>query len=217
MEVKRMKSNREINGRATFTIRLAAAFVFALAVVLTGPISTSEATSSYKAILAKLPAEVRIQFLERLTFMNGGLAGAYIGGIETKLTRPDYLQLLAQIGGSTGRLGEDHVGYECSGAGECKESAKYICDPSHCAPVGGAGGGGAITMLGLLSGAPVSVRTEFLESLDFVNGRLVGATVGGISTYIKPAEFERLFARFGIPAGELRLRISGGRFRATGW
>lgn len=45
-------------------------------------------------------------------------------------------------------------------------------------------------MLGLLFSTPASVRAEFLQSLDFVNGRLVGATVGGVSTYLKPAEFE---------------------------
>jgi hypothetical protein len=212
-----MDNNLKIRRRTTFfSIRVAAAFAVSLGVVSYGPVSTSGANTSYQAILAKLPPDVRTQFLEKLTFMNGGLAGAYIGGVKHKLTRADYIELLAQLGISFGRLGEDHEHYECAGAGQCHRTEDYICDPGKC-PSTGTDPVGAITMLGFLSSAPASVRAEFLQSLDFVNGRLVSATVSGVSTYLKPAEFERLFARVGVPASELRLRTTGGRFRASGW
>src|SRR6266446_7042357 len=94
-----MDNNLEIRRRTTFlSIRVVAAFAFSLAVVSYRPISTSGATTSYQAILAKLPADLRTQFLEKLTFMNGGLAGAYIGGVKARLTKSDYTQLLAQLG-----------------------------------------------------------------------------------------------------------------------
>jgi len=196
-----------------YPISQSAVLVLTIAlVVITPTVWRSSATTAqpnipYRSILAKVPPNIRTRFLQSLVFINGGLAGAYAGDIKATLPKAEYAMMLAHLGYGFGRLGEDHVGFECSRPGECKESSKYICDPGKC----GSSSDGAITMGELLTTLPVNVSGEFLESLDFANGHLVGANVGGVRSRVTQAEFERLFAR--VTANQLKLKINGNYYK----
>jgi hypothetical protein len=165
----------------------------------------AQPNASFKSILAKVPTKVRKEFLEGMFFMHGGLAGAYIGDIESHITPGEYRQLLAHLGV---RLGEDHKGYMCFDKGDCLKSSKHICT-SNCY----AGGGPTTVFRSMLRGVPEEDRTKFLESLDFVNGHLVNAYVGDIKSHLGQAEYKQLFSSFGIDSNELRTKTKNNYYR----
>jgi hypothetical protein len=57
---------------------------------------------------------------------------------------------------------------------------------------------GKLKSLGLLlTQIPASSRSQFLNSLDFANGKLVIANMGSVKSRLKQAEFEGLFNSLG--------------------
>jgi hypothetical protein len=85
-----------------------------------------QTASSFSDLLAKCPKATRTEFLEGLVFMNGGLAGAYIGGVEKCLSPQEMGQLFSHFGVTEKSL-KDHQGYRCSGRATCSPSATNIC------------------------------------------------------------------------------------------
>lgn len=164
-----------------------------------------QALSSFKSILAKVPDKSRRDFLQSLVFMHGGLAGAYIGDLESRLTPEEYRQLMGHLGVGPGG---DHKGYSCMGKGDCAKIKNHICT-SNCY----AGDEPPISFRTMLRTVPEDQQTRFLESLDFVNGRLVNAYVGGIRVHLGQAEFDRLFSSLGVDTNQLRPRIKNDYYR----
>jgi hypothetical protein len=115
-----------------------------------------------KGILGKVPAQVRVGFLESLFFVDGKLASASISEVKGALNKSDYVALKRSIG-----MSDDHEGYACVKAGECETSMGSICNPQYCTGVQG------ISLKELLRKVPPAQRTQFLNSLDFKEGRLI--------------------------------------------
>jgi len=147
-------------------------------------------SSSFKDILARVPANERTKFLESMTFVKGKLASAWIQDLKRSLSAGDFKELKASVGWR--QLSADHEGYSCNGPGECKETAGYMCNPQYCT-----GGGRAISLVEILDGVPADNRRQFLNSLDFQDGRLVRADAGTILDHVKAGKWFLVAANFG--------------------
>jgi hypothetical protein len=204
-------------------LAVAAVSAFALSVIWREPITTAAKTNqgsgkpaarkeaadyprygqtgaSFKAILANVPKEVRLEFLASLMFKNGGLATAYIGGIKSHLSSAQYKQLFQFLAGKLEP--GDYEGYACDGNATCVETKKAICISRNCT-VGGPRG---VTLGVMLARAPERDRVSFLESLDFRDGRLSSADMSRIRTSLSTQQFESLLEGLGASANDSRGR-----------
>ena len=54
----------------------------------------------------------------------------------------------------------------------------------------------------IMGGLPQNVRSQFLESLMFNNGRLATAYIGGIKSGLTPGQYRQVLMALGVPPGE---------------
>lgn len=153
---------------------------------------------AFKSTIGILPQNVRTQFLESLMFKNGSLATAYIGGIKSGLTPSQYQQVLQSLGIAP-TASQDYTDYACDGVATCYKKKDSICISANCTV-----GPKARALGAMLVQIPSADRNRFLESLDFVGGRLVSAHVGSVRPRLKQTELEQLFAGFGVSPAELQ-------------
>lgn len=71
-------------------------------------------------------SETAEQFTRSLVFRNGGLAGAYYGGVAKELTYQQFSLLWGVLGLGMG-LFEDHKDMECKGQGTCEHANECVC------------------------------------------------------------------------------------------
>jgi hypothetical protein len=69
--------------------------------------------------------EVR-EFTGSLVFNNGGLAGAYLGKLQDRLSYREYRALMAAFGMDIG-FAADYEGYYCMNPGDCAKKMDHIC------------------------------------------------------------------------------------------
>lgn len=70
--------------------------------------------------------ETVAEFTRSLKFNNGGLAGAYFGGVGRELSFFEFRSLFERFGLGLG-LVADHEGYECKSRGTCSARGGHIC------------------------------------------------------------------------------------------
>jgi hypothetical protein len=163
----------------------AATLLFATGAVFAQPQRAKKAATEFTAILAKVPPNVRKEFLESIYFIGGRLATAKIGDVKSALS-PDDFNAIKQIVG-WGTLGEDHEGYKCNKPGECIAASKFICDPSACK-----GSTEGVLLGDMLRGVPPAVRRQYLNSMRFSDGRFNGGDVKLLEGYVNKADIDRL-------------------------
>ncbi|MDQ3254525.1 MAG: hypothetical protein M3R15_11555, partial [Acidobacteriota bacterium] len=132
------------------------------------PARAQASATTMKGILAKVAVSVRTGFLESMFFVDGRLASVRISEIKGALNKSDYLALKRSIGltGDNVGLTADNEGYACVKAGECVASQGHLCNPQYCTGVQG------ILLKELLRKVPPAQRRQFLDSLDFAEGRV---------------------------------------------
>jgi hypothetical protein len=158
---------------------------------------------SFRSIVGKVPPNVRAEFLESLMFKNGGLATAYIGGLKSGLTPAQYKQVFLALGVDDTK---DYEDYECKSTATCSKKKDSICISRNCVIVTR-----PATLGQMLTQVPANNRSQFLDSLDFANGKLVSAGVGSVKARLRQAEFDQLFDSLGVSRAELQ-RTTGGTF-----
>ena len=75
-------------------------------------------------VLRTCSEKARLEFLDSMVFLDGRLAGAYIGSIEKCLGQEARKELFAHLGFLPNTYLE---GYKCESRGTCKEAAHYVC------------------------------------------------------------------------------------------
>lgn len=201
-----MKKNRGIRWGLTLSILIIASSVLSAPAYTQRPAARQTATS-FRSILAKVPQNARTEFLESFVFIDGNFSTAYVAGIKPHLGQAEYKQLLSHLTHGLPPIRENFYcrieGYDPHIKAECVYQAGHVC--WYCTKGSFPGDSFGV----LLARVPQRERGEFLESLDFENGRLVSAYVAGIKANLKQDEFEQLFRRFGITSGELQRKING--------
>ena len=133
--------------------------------------------SSLRAILSKVPVNVRVDFLESMSFGNGSLVSIGLAELRGVLSKPGLQALMESCGCKQG--------YMCyPPTGECLEHPESACNAESCAKVKG----DTIVALGvLLQGTPPEIRRHFLDSLDFEHGHLTRADTHLVEEHIEEA------------------------------
>jgi hypothetical protein len=163
---------------------------------------------SSKALLQKVPDDVRMRFLESLVFKNGGLAGARIDEVKASLGTSQFQALMASCG-----CNGWHENWTCTVTQGCIPQKGFMCNPDKCAGNQGSGlvfGAGSVFYQAL--SAPE--RKNFLDSLDFVNGHLVGAYVGDVQQKLSGPEFDKALLAMGAQPAVVRSKVQDGMYRA---
>lgn len=141
---------------------------------------------------------------------NGVLASARIDEIKASLGTANFRALMISAGAD-----EWHEGYDCveeQRGDRCKKDPDYMCNPKICqANVAGVRFG---TDSMVLQGVSQADRDKFLQSLDFVNGRLASAYVGGLQKRLKTQDFDRVCRALGAQPREVRSKATAGLYRA---
>jgi len=119
--------------------------------------------NSLKTILSRFPAAKRIAFLERMTIANGRLININLAGVPA-----NQATALMQATGCT------LEGYACDPfiAGQCFKSANTACDAAACK---GNKGAVPVSLGTLLQAVPAAPKRDYLNSIDYQNGRLTSA------------------------------------------
>ena len=162
--------------------------------------------ASFKSLLAKVPEDVRMKFLESIEFKNGSLATARIKEIKGSLGKKKYRALLQSCGCI---CTEDNEGYACKDK-VCIKSDNYICNTGIC---GGSGSSVSLGATGLLAGLSESERKKFLETLDFVDGHLVSAYIADAHKKMSASNFKKLFTALGVKPEEVTSKAKDGLFK----
>ena len=157
--------------------------------------SPAQNQTSFKSILSKVPEKERIVLLESMVFVKGKLASTMIKDIKRLLNKSDFQALKVSVG--WGNLGADHEGYRCSGPGECKKAEDHMCNPEFCkGPTPG------ISLGEMLRTVPQLNQKQFLDSLEFLDGRLVSGNTKVIKKYVTKDEFVQLPTVLPLKMGE---------------
>lgn len=169
-----------------------------------------QSSPTFKTILANVPAEERMKFLETITFFRGEFLTARITEVRAQLDDAQFKALLQSLG-----CNDDHVGFRCKNPGDgwhCMSEEGHICNTAVCDNKNGAGlsGDGDTFVAREL---PQEHRSDFLESLDFAKGQLIAADVKDIQSSMPREEFERLFRALGVNPKELAAGTKDGRFQ----
>lgn len=171
-----------------------------------------ESSPTFKTVLAKVPPEERMKFLETITFFRGEFLTARIKEVRAHLDDAQFKALLQTLGCSG-----DHVDKSCKRRApddmwECDSESGHVCNTGVCDKKNDAGlsdDGDTFVAREL----PEKHRNEFLESLDFAGGKLIAADVKNIQSSMPRDEFERLFGALGVNPKELAASTKDGRFQ----
>jgi hypothetical protein len=137
--------------------------------------------SPFRTILSQAPRNVRIEFLESMSFANGRLVNVRIDGVRNVLGQGDFQALMQSCGCRSG--------YMCDPFnGKCFEIMDSACNPNNCTalPIP------PVTLGVLLQATPSNIRERFLDTLDFEKGLLDCAEVHLVEKHVEEAERKRL-------------------------
>ena len=139
--------------------------------------------SSFKKVLAKLSERGRTDFLESMVFGDGTLINIKTKGLGAVVKGNELVALMQDTGCTT-------TGYACDPfvAGQCFKEKDSACDAAACK----GNKSSVVTLGGLLEGVPPKVRNQFLNSLDFVDGKLIKAKSDALKGHVAPDKIEQL-------------------------
>lgn len=135
--------------------------------------------ATFKEVLSKLPEKKRTQFLTKMVFGKGRIVNIDFGPVGDQISGRDAMILMQACGCTT-------VGYACTAykTGECFASKDSACDASAC----GKSGGKLIAVADMVKDVPDEPRRNFLDSIDFSDGKLIAAKSSDLKEHIKDAK-----------------------------
>jgi hypothetical protein len=182
--------------------------------VAPSPTRAPDGNVSFKALLQKVPEDARLRFLESMKFVDGRVASMRVDEVKVSLGSSNYVALMKSCTCS------GHEGYECkannSNFWQCTAQQGYVCDTATCNTQNDkkdkamAFGAGSTFYQGL--SAPE--RKKFLESLDFVNGRLVSVYIGDAQQKLAGPEFDKTMRALGVQPADVKSRARDGLYTA---
>lgn len=144
------------------------------------PIPGQASAESAQSLLKACPDGVRRRFLRSIVLVDNKLAGATVDEIKAHLGESRYGNLLSSLGVGTAA---DHAKYKCASRATCEPSLSAICT-SNCRSSGvflTASGEdvGFVSIENILKDRSEEDRNRFLDSLTFVEGRVVSRSLDG--------------------------------------